>query len=161
MIERDNISCPIFQTIVSDARKAFITDSMVITQFPGQINVMNHQGNIKQQITFSESEGYISNLYIVNQTLFAYTQKNQIKLFDLSRREVKQIGMSRKFLDNQGQPLGDIIHAQCNKVGNRILLINKDKKSYLYDVSLDTIVFVSDDSLGGTWDKGDERFFVL
>jgi hypothetical protein len=82
-----------------------------VVYHPGQMTLMNHQGNVKQQVPFPESEGYITDLSVNNQVVLTHTAKHMIKVFDCSRREAKQLGVSRKFVDSQGKALGEI--ANC------------------------------------------------
>jgi hypothetical protein len=48
-----------------------------------------------------------------------------------------------------------------NKLGNILVIINKDKKSYIYDLEIDTISFISESTDKIVWDKIDDRFFAL
>lgn len=93
--------------------------------------------------------------------MVAFTTKNLIKIFDLSRREAKSSGVPRKFQDSQGKFLGEISCCNINKMGNRVLIIGRDKKCYIYDLEIDVISMVADNVFKGIWDKNDERFFAL
>ena len=93
--------------------------------------------------------------------LYVATEKSLIKVFDLGRREVKQVGITRKFEDSQGKSLGAIYMLRGNKLGNILVIISKDKKSYLYDLEIDTISFISESTDKIVWDKADDRFFAL
>jgi hypothetical protein len=47
------------------------------------------------------------NMDILNKKMVVYTDLNYIKIYDLSRREYKMIGITRKFEDSTGS-LGNI-----------------------------------------------------
>jgi hypothetical protein len=48
-----------------------------------------------------------------------------------------------------------------NKLANILVIISKDKKSYIYDLEIDTISFISESTDKIVWDKTDDRFFAL
>jgi len=97
---------PLLSTIPSDCRRAFLTDQFVLTHHPAQINICNFQGNVKQTLDFPESEGYIEHLTLFQGFLSVSTNKNFVKMYDLTRREAKQTHVTRRFADQQGKSLG-------------------------------------------------------
>ena len=113
------------------------------------------------EIPFTENEGYVVDLSVNNNFLVVHTAKNMIKLFDITKSVANQLGISRKFTDTNGKSLGEIIHSSVNKTGTLVLLINKEKKCYIYDTTIDMIYFVNQFALKALWDKIDERFFAL
>lgn len=56
----------------------------------------------KQNMQFSEAEGQIININILNNSMVMWTSNNYLRIFDLSRREYKQVGVTRKFEDSKG-----------------------------------------------------------
>jgi len=67
-----------------------------------ELNVVNFKGVQKQNIKFAESEGKILNMNVLNNNLVMWTSNNYLRLFDISRREVKQVGVTRRFENSQG-----------------------------------------------------------
>jgi len=67
--------------------------------------VVNFKGIVKTNIKFSESEGKLSSLDVMNNFLIMWTKNNYLRVFQLGRREPKQIGVTRRFEDSSG-PLG-------------------------------------------------------
>ena len=49
----------------------------------------------------------------------------------------------------------------ANKSGTRMIVINKDKKAYVFDMETDVMVFITDNCSKAIWDVKDERFFIL
>lgn len=42
-----------------------------------------------------------------------------------------------------------------------MIIINKEKKAYVFDLETDVMVFITDSILKAQWDVRDERFFIL
>ncbi len=72
------------------------TDSIYLCQ-GNKIEVLTQKGITKQSLVFSETEGEVQKLHINGDYLVAVTSNNYIKMFDLSRREARIHGASRKF----------------------------------------------------------------
>ena len=53
------------------------------------LNVANFKGIIKHTQKFSESEGKLSGIDVMNNFFIMWTKNNYIRIFDLSRREPK------------------------------------------------------------------------
>ena len=51
------------------------------------------------------------------------TNKSMIKLFDISRRTYKQIGVTRKFEMKQGEPIGEIKEVSLNADGKKLAIL--------------------------------------
>lgn len=73
-----------------------------------------------------------------------YSVNNYIRIYDLARREIKQVGVTRRFEDSKG-PLGENITCNINCDGSKVSIIaNKAKGDgfenvlYIYDVEIDT-----------------------
>ena len=101
------------------------------------------QGHAKQSLSFPESEGPLKGSNRNNNFLVVYTTKNYIRIYDLSRRELKQVGVTRKFEDSKG-PLGENIFCNVNCDGSKVSIIAtvKSEQSYqtvlfVYDVEVD------------------------
>ena len=67
-----------------------------------ELNILNFKGVCKQNLKFPESEGKMVNLNTLGIFLVMWTTNNYIRLFDISRRELKQIGVTRRFEDSSG-----------------------------------------------------------
>lgn len=128
---------------------------------------------MKQSVTFSESEGKINNIDIMGQYMVLWTSNNYIRIFDLSRKDIKQVGISRRFEDSTG-PLGRIRNCTINSNGSKVVIIadpikknvtDEDNlgKFFIYDVEMDN--FLSHDlgfdaiPLDAYFDHKDRRYF--
>lgn len=67
-----------------------------------KVEVCSHKGTTKQSLTFSESEGDPFLLDVNGDYMAVATRLNVVKLFDLSRREVRPHGASHKFESKDG-----------------------------------------------------------
>lgn len=56
-----------------------------------------------------------------------YTTSNYMKIYDLSKREFKQIGVTRRFEDSTG-PLGELNKCSVNSNGSKVN--RKKEKKY-------------------------------
>ena len=56
----------------------------------------------------TESEGEVILIDVKGRFMACVTQNNMIKIFDISRRQFKQIGVTRKFEIKNGESLGEI-----------------------------------------------------
>ena len=134
--------------------------------------VANFSGVVKQSLSFSDAEGEVLGMDMLGDSLVVHTSKNFIKVYDLSRREYKQVGVSRKFEDSSGS-LGSISSVHINAEGNKIGIIPKSEDCrpenlnsfFIYDVDMDSYISFS---LGSerrpmkiSWDTSDNRFFCV
>lgn len=103
------------------------------------------KGLVKQSLNFAESEGQLVNFNIMNNYMVVFTANNFMKTYDISRKEYKQIGVSRRFEDSSG-PLGDIKSCVINATGNKIGILSTSKKNaietkfYIYDLEMDSFM---------------------
>ena len=112
------------------------------------INITNFKGVLKQSLAFSEAEGKLKGMRIMNSYLIGFTVNNYFKIFDLSRREAKQIGINRRFEDSSG-PLGEIRACYVNADASKVAILsdkkigtvsNHDTCFYVYDVEMDSFM---------------------
>lgn len=78
------------------------------------------------------------------------TNKNLIKMFDTTRRNFKQIGITRKFEAKQDVSLGEIKEVCLNADGKKLCILADqqpfsnarvpDSKFYIYDVDMDNFM---------------------
>lgn len=75
------------------------------------------------------------------------TSKSMIKIFDISRRTYKQLGVTRKFEIKTGQTIGEIKDIALNADGKKLAVLCDlvpfpsiripDSKFYIYDIDMD------------------------
>ncbi len=105
---------------------------------------------MKQVIPMAESEGEVHLMDVKGRYMAVVTQNNMIKIFDISRRQYKQIGVTRKFEIKNGEPLGEIKDIQLNCEGKKLCILADqspfptvripDTKFYIYDVDMDNFM---------------------
>ena len=98
----------------------------------------------------AESEGEVTLMDVKGRYMAVVTQNNMIKIFDISRRQYKQIGVTRKFEIKLGEPLGEIKDIQLNCEGKKLCILADqspfptvripDTKFYIYDVDMDNFM---------------------
>eukprot|EP00828_Plagiopyla_frontata_P040807 TRINITY_DN5635_c0_g1_i1.p1 TRINITY_DN5635_c0_g1~~TRINITY_DN5635_c0_g1_i1.p1 ORF type:complete len:383 (-),score=50.68 TRINITY_DN5635_c0_g1_i1:32-1180(-) len=154
---------------------AMYKDNVILIVDNG-MKITNFKGVAKEEIPFLESEGQPKNMNILGNYMAMFTSLNYLKIYDLSRRELKQIGQNRRFEDSSGL-LGNIKSLAINIDGSKVGIICDKKVSlnsseftastwfFVYDVELDT--FMKYD-LGNNktplhfyWDQIDKRYFLI
>jgi len=143
-------------------------DHTIICQDYGII-VTTLQGQAKQSVSFPESEGPLKGSNKNNNFLVVYTMNNYLRIYDLSRRELKQVGVTRRFEDSKGS-LGENIQCNINCDGSKVSILatvkindNYQTALFIYDVEVDAFhqyLFEEGKTpLDTTWDQTDKRFF--
>ena len=122
-----------------------IHNENIILMKERMIQTASFKGLIKQSLNFAESEGLLMNFNIMNQFMVIFTANNFMKTFDISRKEYKQIGITRRFEDSSG-PLGEIKSCVINASGNKIGILANPKKGttetkfFIYDLEMDSFM---------------------
>jgi hypothetical protein len=143
---------------------------LVIVSTDYGFNQLSLQGQIKQSVSFPESEGKVLGFHIMGNFLVIWTLNSYLRVFSITSKECKQISIVRKFEDSKGS-LGHIKSCQINSDGTKVgIIANKPNSSqnasnsfYIYDLEVDN--FISYDlGLGKVpvaifWDRKDKRFF--
>lgn len=58
----------------------------------------------------------------MNKSLVVWTQNNYFRIYDLGRREVRQLGVNRKFENTDGL-LGNIRYCSVNNDGSKVAIL--------------------------------------
>jgi intraflagellar transport protein 140 len=129
---------------------------------------------VKQTLPMTEAEGDITCIEINNKHMVAATSNNLIKIWDVSRRTWRQLGMSRQFEKNK-KSLGDIRSVNINADGSKICILGEscpvpsikipDTKVHVYDIEMDTFLCheISKNRMPveACWDQKDPRLLVV
>jgi WD40 repeat protein len=93
----------------SEATSIAIFDQTIFCAEGNAVNVRNMHGASKQQLLFNDNEGDVTLLDLNGKFLVAATSANVVKVWDLSRREVRQHGLAKRFNNccSHFQPLND------------------------------------------------------
>ncbi|CAH1793664.1 unnamed protein product [Owenia fusiformis] len=152
-------------TFSTESTICCLYEQNVYTIEQGKVQVRTFQGTVKQLISFTEVEGQPVTLEVCS----VGTENGIIKLYDLSRREAKQIGTAKNMTDVISH-FGGFVSLRCNCAGNKVSLCIKkpngstDSKLYIWDTELDTLQYFNfetgkgeqDDFAPGTMESDQE-----
>ena len=98
----------------------------------------------------SENEGEVLQIDARGKFMAVVTSGNMIKMFDISKDEYKQIGVTRRFEMKAGVSLGEIKEISLNSDGKKLCLLADqqpfpsvrvpDTKFYVYDIDMDNFM---------------------
>ncbi|CAH1793658.1 unnamed protein product [Owenia fusiformis] len=157
-------------TFSTESTICSLYEQNVYTIEQGKVQVRTFQGTVKQLISFTEVEGQPVTLEVCSpHFLIVGTENGIIKLFDLSRREAKQIGTAKNMTDVISH-FGGFVSLRCNCAGNKVSLCIKkpngstDSKLYIWNTELDTLQYFNfetgkgeqDDFAPGTMESDQE-----
>ena len=95
-----------------------------------RVEVCNLQGTVKFTLAFTDAEGEPATLDIMGSFLVVGTSTGIIKMWDISRREPRQImGTGKQFADKAGKSLGTIESVRVNADGTRVSVLSSVKGS--------------------------------
>ena len=123
----------------------------------------------------TEAEGEVTSIDARGRYMAVVTSNNMIKIFDISRRQYKQLGVTRKFEMKEGVPLGEIKDISLNSDGKKLCILADqmpfpsiripDTKFYIYDIDMDNFMeFLASNNrvpLEAFWDQHDKRLLAI
>lgn len=101
------------------------SESIVQAIEGNRLEVASYTGEIKQVLPLSEQEGEVVKIDARGKYMVVVTNRSMIKLFDVSRRQYKQVGVTRKFEMKVGVPLGEIKEIALNADGKKLAIISE------------------------------------
>lgn len=115
-----------------------------------KLEVCSYTGEVKQVLPLSEQEGEVIKIDARGKFMAVVTSKSLIKIFDISRRQYKQMGVTRKFEIRSGEQLGQIKEIALNSDGKKLAILSDqvpfpsitvpDTKIYIYDIDMDNFL---------------------
>jgi hypothetical protein len=75
-------------------------------------------------LPFTEQEGDIIKIDARGKFMAVVTSKSLIKVFDISRRTYKQLGVTRKFEMKAGDQIGEIKEIALNADGKKLAILS-------------------------------------
>ena len=105
-----------------------------------RVECCNLQGTVKHTIAFTDSEGEPCTLDVMGNFLVVATTLGMIKMWDISRREPRQLGAGTKFAEKDDVLLGNIISVKVNADGSRVSVLSTKNRGNT--VVPDTNVYV-------------------
>ena len=98
----------------------------------------------------TEQEGDVIKIDAKDKIMAVVTSKSLIKMYDISRRTYKQIGVTRKFEFKAGEQIGEIKDIALNQDGKKLAILCDqcpfpsiripDTKFYIYDIDMDKFI---------------------
>ena len=154
---------------------ALTLDSVVQSPEPGKLEVCSYTGEVKQELPLMEQEGEVVKIDARGKYMAVVTSKSMIKVFDVSRRTYKQLGITRKFEMKENEPIGEIKEIALNADGKKIAILCDqvpfpsiripDSKFYVYDIDMDKFIQQKVDPnrvpIEAFWDQQDPRLLAI
>jgi hypothetical protein len=88
-----------------------------------KIEVCSLKGEVMHVLQMSENEGEVIHIDARGRFMAVITSNNMIKIFDISKKEYKQLGVTRKFEMKVGVPLGEIKDIALNADGKKLCIL--------------------------------------
>ena len=159
-------------TFETNSKIMALHEDSVFQSKDNKIEVLNYQGEVKQMIPLTEQDGEVVLIEVVNKNMAVITANNMIRVFDISRRNIKQLGMTRKFGEKgQASVKGVALNADGKKlaiIADQIVMPSvrvPDVKFYIYDVEMATFMNYELDNdrvpLEAFWDQQDSRLLCV
>lgn len=139
------------------ATNVVLHDQLLFVQENGRVNVMTFQGTSRQSLTFSQNEGEVTTMNSNGTFLVIGSSKGYVKIFDVSRRELRPIGKTLNI--NAHTPSVDSIRElSVNCTGTKVTVLtfqtnlSPSAQLYVWDVERDTVTNFdfSSENLPGT-----------
>lgn len=103
------------------------------------------------------------------------TSKSLIKIYDISRRTYKQLGVTRKFEFKAGESIGEIKDIALNSDGKKLAILSDqvpfpsiripDTKVFIYDIDMDNFLQYECSAnripVEAFWDQNDSRLLCV
>lgn len=161
-------------TFEKKASKLGLHEESIVTYSEGRVEVCNFHGTVRQMLALAEAEGPLVDIDLLGTHMVLVTASH-IKVYDLTRREFRLVGMPRKFEDKKAQSLGLIREAVINIQGTKVaLLVDQtpkpdllyhDTNVYVYDCEIDNFLYYDCGPKSVptrvTWDTLDSRLLLV
>lgn len=141
---------------------------IIISSF--SIKVVNFQGVVKQEINFPKLEGEIEGYDYGKGSLVVYTNNQYLRVIDISKREVKIIGMVKQLQESTGRMGLSIKSISVNSKGSKVMIlvnptIDNEKFFFVWNIDEDCFSeYTCKDGFlpnSGSWEESDPRFFAV
>ena len=152
-----------------------LTPDSVVQSSDNKLEICSYKGEVKHVLQMTENEGEVINIDARGRYMAVVTSNNMIKIFDISRRQYKQLGVTRKFEMKAGASLGEIKDISLNADGKKLCILADqqpfpsiripDTKFYVYDIDMDNFmefqVANNRVPLEAFWDQYDKRLLAV
>jgi hypothetical protein len=107
----------------SNSNVCALTPDSVVQSGEGKLEVCSFTGEVKQVLPLTEQEGDVIKIDARGKFMAVVTSKSMIKIFDISRRTYKQLGVTRKFEIKSGEQIGEIKDIALNSDGKKLCIL--------------------------------------
>ncbi|XP_062537441.1 intraflagellar transport protein 140 homolog [Armigeres subalbatus] len=160
-----------------DCVAIYLYEQNVVTLGAEQVKIYSLSGVVLQEIFFNENEGKPIGADLLGHFLTVFTLNGYLKLFDISRHEMKLVQPPKCAYD-LFEKFGEIISAKANSAGTHLALtianeqLLPDGKLYLYNLESNNIKYYEFSSRAGGnsviqhlpidffWDMDDPRMLA-
>lgn len=101
-----------------------LTPDSVVQCAENKLEVCSYSGEVKQVLPLTEQEGEVVKIDARGKFMAVVTSKSLIKIFDISRRQYKQLGVTRKFEIKSGESIGQIKEIALNSDGKKLAILS-------------------------------------
>jgi intraflagellar transport protein 140 len=154
---------------------ALTGDDSIVQCQDKELQVCSYFGEVKQVLPLTEQEGDVIKIDARGKFMAVVTSKSMIKIFDISRRQYKQLGITRRFEIKSGELIGEIKDIALNADGKKLALLSDqvlfgsnripDRKFYIYDIDMDSFmqfeVSKNRVPVEAFWDQTDARLLAI
>lgn len=157
---RDNVISQV-SAFESKARDVAMYHDSLFLAVGSRVEVTNVSGSTKQTLSFTDTEGDPTLIDINGKHMACATTRGTLKMYDVSRRETKQVGSGIRFLDQVGGAPGSskINSIRCNADGTRMsVLLNREHNAFHQEPDTRLYVYNSELNAVNHYDCGPERY---
>jgi hypothetical protein len=107
----------------SHSNVSALTQDSVVQSLENKLEICSYKGEVKHVLQLTENEGEVTNIDARGRYMAVVTSNNMIKIFDVSKNQYKQLGVTRKFEMKQGVSLGEIKDISLNADGKKLCIL--------------------------------------
>jgi intraflagellar transport protein 140 len=168
----DNLSARFSSTFNCENLQIFIHEQNVICVGQNEVTILSLNGVKLQEVSFSDHEGKPIGSDLTNKYLTIFTLNGYIKVYDVSRHELKLVVPIKNAYD-LFENFGEVIMAKANHDGSFVALtiategLVPDGKLHVWKLETDTLMthdFLEKDDarlpITFTWDSDDHRLLA-
>ncbi|UJR28505.1 hypothetical protein I4U23_009743 [Adineta vaga] len=119
-------------------------DQLLFVHENGRVNVVSFQGTSRQSLTFGQNEGEVSTISSNTSFLVMGSTKGYVKVFDISRRELRQLGKTLN-INTHTPSVDSIRELAINCTGSKVTVLTSQtnlqpsSRIYVWDVEKDSV----------------------
>lgn len=154
---------------ISDCKFVALHQDSIIKIDEYYVALVNQEGLVKHEISFPKSEGAIIGFHRNNKMLVCYTNKCYVRMIDISKREIKAVGQTKKIDEALQLEQASIIDLKVSGDSSKLLMIVNYLKTNPQDQNLLVVWNTENDMISKfglkeelisiAWEVTDSRLF--